>query len=44
VPCILIDKDYTHVKDGKLGDIGPSILKIMGINPPEIMTGEILVY
>jgi 2,3-bisphosphoglycerate-independent phosphoglycerate mutase len=44
VPCILIDKDYTHIKDGKLGDIGPSILKIMGINPPEIMTGEILVY
>lgn len=43
VPCILIDKDFKHIKDGKLGDIAPSILKIMGINPPEIMTGEILV-
>jgi 2,3-bisphosphoglycerate-independent phosphoglycerate mutase len=43
VPCILIDKDYTKIKDGKLGDIGPSILKIMGITPPEIMTGDILI-
>lgn len=43
VPCILIDTDYTQIKDGKLGDIGPSILKIMGITPPEIMTGDILV-
>lgn len=43
VPCILIDKDYTQIEDGKLGDVGPTILKIMGINPPEIMNGNILV-
>jgi 2,3-bisphosphoglycerate-independent phosphoglycerate mutase len=42
VPCILIDKDYTHINDGKLGDVAPTILKIMNIAPPEIMTGDIL--
>ena len=43
VPCILIDKDFKHITDGKLGDIAPTILKIMGIEIPEIMTGHILV-
>jgi len=43
VPCILIDKDYTHIADGKLGDIAPTILKIMGIEIPKIMTGNCLV-
>ncbi|MEO6851133.1 MAG: 2,3-bisphosphoglycerate-independent phosphoglycerate mutase, partial [Mucilaginibacter sp.] len=31
VPCIVIDKDITTVKDGKLGDIAPTILKILGV-------------
>ncbi len=43
VPCILIDKDYKSIADGKLGDIAPTILKIMGIEIPEIMTGNCLV-
>jgi 2,3-bisphosphoglycerate-independent phosphoglycerate mutase len=43
VPCILIDKDYKTIADGKLGDIGPTVLKIMGITAPEIMTGNCLV-
>ena len=43
VPCILIDDDYKHIADGKLGDIAPTILKIMGIEIPEIMTGNRLV-
>jgi 2,3-bisphosphoglycerate-independent phosphoglycerate mutase len=43
VPCILIDKDYSKIKDGKLGDIAPTILKLMNIKSPEIMSGEILV-
>ena len=43
VPCILIDTDYKHIADGKLGDIAPTILKIMGIDIPEIMTGNCLV-
>ncbi len=43
VPCILIDKDYKTIADGKLGDIAPTILKIMGIERPAIMTGNVLV-
>ena len=43
VPCILIDKDYKAIVDGKLGDIGPTVLKIMGIEAPAIMTGNCLV-
>ncbi|MGY4384914.1 2,3-bisphosphoglycerate-independent phosphoglycerate mutase [Pedobacter sp. UYP24] len=43
VPCILIDNEFKVIKDGKLGDIAPTILKIMGIDIPEIMTGNILV-
>jgi 2,3-bisphosphoglycerate-independent phosphoglycerate mutase len=43
VPCILIDKDYKTVADGKLGDVAPTILKIMGIEKPAIMTGNCLV-
>ena len=31
------------IKDGKLGDIGPTVLKIMGIEIPSIMTGNCLV-
>jgi 2,3-bisphosphoglycerate-independent phosphoglycerate mutase len=43
VPCILIDSDYKHVKSGKLADIAPTILKIMGIGIPKEMNGEVLV-
>ncbi len=43
VPCIVIDKDVKHVKDGKLGDIAPTILKILGVKIPEKMTGNVLV-
>jgi 2,3-bisphosphoglycerate-independent phosphoglycerate mutase len=43
VPCILIDKDYKSIKNGKLGDIAPTILELMGIEKPAIMTGFSLV-
>lgn len=43
VPCILIDNDFKHIADGKLGDVAPTILKIMGIPKPDIMTGDELV-
>lgn len=43
VPCILIDKDYKTIKNGKLGDIAPTILKILGVPAPEKMTGEVLI-
>lgn len=44
VPLILISNDFKgSVKNGKLGDIAPTILKYMGIGIPEEMTGEILI-
>ncbi|WP_179022307.1 2,3-bisphosphoglycerate-independent phosphoglycerate mutase [Winogradskyella forsetii] len=43
VPVILIDKDLKAIKDGILGDIAPTILKLMGIPQPKAMTQESLV-
>ncbi|MFD2147551.1 2,3-bisphosphoglycerate-independent phosphoglycerate mutase [Mucilaginibacter antarcticus] len=43
VPCIVIDKDVTHVKDGKLGDVAPTILHILGVEIPQAMSGNVLV-
>ncbi len=43
VPCILIDDDYKSIKNGKLGDIAPTILKLLNVSIPEKMTGEILI-
>lgn len=43
VPCILIDNDLTAISDGKLGDIAPTVLKIMGVPIPTEMTGNILI-
>jgi len=43
VPCIIIDKDVKQVKDGKLGDIAPTILKMIGVPIPEKMSGNVLV-
>ena len=40
VPCILVDKDYNKpIKNGKLGDLSPTILELMGIPKPAEMTG-----
>ncbi|MAL21988.1 MAG: phosphoglycerate mutase (2,3-diphosphoglycerate-independent) [Xanthomarina sp.] len=43
VPIILIDKDLKAIKDGVLGDIAPTILKLMGIEQPEKMTRHALI-
>lgn len=43
VPCILIDKDHTKVADGKLGDIAPTVLRLLGVPIPEKMTGNVLI-
>jgi 2,3-bisphosphoglycerate-independent phosphoglycerate mutase len=43
VPIILIDKDKLPIKDGVLGDIAPTILKLMGIEQPKTMTQKALV-
>jgi len=44
VPLFVIDNNWHGtVKPGKLGDIAPSILHIMGLAIPKEMTGDILV-
>ncbi|TAE16104.1 MAG: 2,3-bisphosphoglycerate-independent phosphoglycerate mutase [Bacteroidetes bacterium] len=43
VPCILVHKDLRPVmKNGKLGDLAPTILTLMGIDIPQEMTGNVL--
>jgi 2,3-bisphosphoglycerate-independent phosphoglycerate mutase len=40
VPCILVDNTYQQpIKDGKLADIAPTILDLMGIAKPDVMSG-----
>jgi len=43
VPFILVDKDLTTIKDGVLGDIAPTILKLMGVEQPTVMTRHSLI-
>ncbi|WP_417860082.1 2,3-bisphosphoglycerate-independent phosphoglycerate mutase [Winogradskyella sediminis] len=43
VPVILIDKDLKAINDGILGDIAPTILKLIGIPQPKAMTRDSLV-
>jgi len=44
VPCILVDGDYKgKLKDGKLGDLAPTILTLMGIAIPAQMSGTVLI-
>ena len=43
VPLILIDKDLKTIKDGVLGDMAPTILKLMGVDQPEAMTCNSLI-
>ena len=43
VPCFLINSKYKKISDGILADIAPTILKIMGVEIPMEMTGEILI-
>jgi len=44
VPLYLIDPSRKTIglERGKLGDIAPTVLKLMGISPPEEMTGKVL--
>ncbi len=44
VPLFVIDKDWRGgLQPGKLGDVAPTILTMMGLSIPEEMTGEILI-
>lgn len=44
VPFFIIDKDWKgSIKPGKLGDLAPTILTVMGLPIPKEMTGNVLV-
>jgi 2,3-bisphosphoglycerate-independent phosphoglycerate mutase len=43
VPCILVTDDYKKIDEGILADVAPTLLKIMGVDIPETMTGKVLV-
>ncbi len=44
VPFFVIDREWKGtLKSGKLGDLAPTILTMMGLGIPEEMTGEILI-
>ena len=44
VPCILVDDHFDGtIKDGKLGDLAPTICQMIGIPIPAEMTGDILI-
>ena len=44
VPFIIIDKDHKwNVHDGKLADIAPTILKLMHLEKPVQMDGDVLI-
>ena len=44
VPFFLIDNDWKGtLKPGKLGDLAPTILTVMGIDIPKEMTGQLLI-
>ena len=43
VPLILIDKEIKKVSDGILADIAPTVLDLMNIDKPKLMTGKSLI-
>ena len=43
VPLIVVDDTIKTVKDGVLGDIAPTILKLLDVNQPESMTQNSLI-
>lgn len=38
VPIILVDKELQAINDGVLGDVAPTILELMGIEKPSVMS------
>ena len=42
VPLILIGRSDVNLKEGRLADLTPTLLDMMGIEKPEEMTGESL--
>lgn len=43
VPLILVGAEGLGLKEGKLADLAPTMLDLMGLDKPEEMTGESLI-
>ena len=43
VPIIVINKDVVTIKNGRLADVAPTILKLMNLDKPLEMTGISLI-
>ena len=43
VPLILVGMENAKLRQGKLADLAPTMLQIMGLEKPEEMTGESLI-
>jgi len=43
VPIILVDDKLSAIKNGKLADVAPTILALMGIPSPQEMNGKVLI-
>ena len=43
VPCVLVSEKYNDIKNGILADVAPTLLKVMGLEIPEEMTGNCLI-
>ena len=45
VPCFFLSKNLAGrtIKNGKLGDIAPTILSLLGVDAPNEMTGTTLI-
>ena len=42
VPCFALNTGFKIIENGKLADVAPTILNIMGVDIPQEMTGNIL--
>ena len=43
VPIIMVDNQQILIKNGVLGDLAPTILELMGVEKPAVMTGKSLI-
>ena len=43
VPLVLVGKDDVKLKEGRLADLAPTMLDLIGLDKPEEMTGESLI-
>ena len=43
VPLILVGMENAKLKEGKLADLAPTMLEIMGLEKPQEMTGESII-